>query len=320
MNNSLRLAAILACVSSSYVGLSGCGQDGGEPAGPMSTASSPGSPSGGASPLGATDSEMEARKLAPENGPASPQGPQVPPTAIQLASFEQAQPDRYLIKNASLSLQVKDARAALSRITGAVQAARGYLSEMGETVDALGVRSIVMDVRVPARRFDGAMGDIEGLGKVMDRQVSAEDVTEEFVDAQSRLRNLKRTEDRLLAHLGRTGKLSDTLLVERELTRVRQDVEQLEGRIRFLAHRISYSTISVTLREAAKATSPVPPESFSSGQIASEATRSLVRFSQSIWSIIIWFAIWAPVWIPLLLGAALAYRQLRRFPSDAAPA
>ena len=240
---------------------------------------------------------------------ANPAVPESPEARIQLANFEQAQPDRFLIKNATITMEVKEAKAAATRLSQAMQTARGYLSDMQESVDALGVRSITMQVRVPARGFDRAMQDIETLGKVMDRQVGAEDVTEEFVDSQSRLRNLKRTEERLLTHLGRTGKLSDTLLVEREVTRVRQEIEQLEGRIRFLAHRIAFSTISVTLREAAKATSPVPPESFSSGQIASEASRSLVGFLQSVWSLVIWLAIWSPVWIPLGVVALFIYRQ-----------
>ena len=249
-----------------------------------------------------------------------PADAQAPPSPIQLANFEQAQPDRYLIKNASLTLEVRDARKTAADLTKAVQAARGYLSDMQESVDALGVRSITVQVRIPAKRFDGAMSDIEALGKIMDRHVGTEDVTEEFVDSQSRLRNLKRTEERLLTHLARTGKLSDTLLVERELTRVRQEVEQLEGRIRYLANRIAYSTIGVTLQEAPKATSPVPTKSFSSGQIASEASRSLVGFLQSIWSLVIWLTVWSPVWIPLGILALLTYRQLRRSESAAAPA
>src|SRR6185503_15131936 len=150
---------------------------------------------------------------------------------------------------------------------------------------------------------------LESLGKVLERQVTAEDVTEEFVDSQARLRNLKRTEARLLEHLGRTGKLSDTLLVEKELARVRQEAEQLEGRLRFLSHRIAFSTITVTLREAAREQALVPPEHYSGGKVASDATRNLVEFGQNLLSIAIWIGVWAIVWVPIVL---LFWYALRR--------
>ena len=76
------------------------------------------------------------------------------------------------------------------------------------------------------------MQQVEGLGKILDKQVNTEDVTEEFVDSSARVRNLKSAELRLLDHLTKTGKLSDTLLIEKELTRVRQEVEQIEGRLK----------------------------------------------------------------------------------------
>jgi hypothetical protein len=275
-------------------------------------------PSYAQSQMTASESPVPAEE-SKQTAANTPAGAQTPPSPIQLASFEQAQPDRYLIRNASLTLEVKDARKTAADLTKAVQTARGYLSDMQESVDALGVRSITVQVRIPAKRFDGAMNNIEALGKVMDRHVGTEDVTEEFVDSQSHLRNLKRTEERLLTHLARTGKLSDTLLVERELTRVRQEVEQLEGRIRYLANRLAYSTIGVTLQEAPKATSPVPTKSFSSGQIASEASRSLVGFLQSIWSLAIWLAVWSPVWIPLGFLTWFGFRALRRPESSPVP-
>ena len=289
------------------------------PAGPVASGSS--APMSG--PAAGRPQDYDEAQKTPSNAPmggSSPRAatPQRPP--IQLAGFQESQPDRYLIKNASLTLEVKDARDASQKLAATIQVSRGYLADMQESVDALGAGSITMTVRVPARRFDGAMTDIESLGKVLDRHVGAEDVTEEFVDSQSRLRNLKRTEDRLLAHLVRTGRLSDTLLVEKELTRVRQAIEQLEGRLRFLTHRIAYSSIEVTLREAAKAQPLTPPISYSSAQVASEATRTLVGFGQSVWSILIWLAIWSPVWVLTAVLAWLIYRRTRRVESKPATA
>jgi hypothetical protein len=239
-----------------------------------------------------------------------------PPTA----NATPAAPDRYLIRNATLLLEVKDARAAHGRLTTDVQGAKGYLSNLQETVDALGTRTISLQVRVPANLFDGSMKSLSDLGKVMDRKVSAEDVTEDYVDTASTLRNLKRTEERLLAHLSRTSKLSDTLLVEKELTRVREEIEKNEGHMRFLSHRVQYSTIDVTLKEEAKAQAALPPTSYSSAKEATDASRSLVEFLRNVWTNVIWVGIWAVVWGPLMFIAGWVVRRLWRAWVDATPA
>jgi hypothetical protein len=225
------------------------------------------------------------------------------------ANVTPAAPDRYLIRNAILVIEVKDARDSYNKLFSAVKDSNGYLSNLQETVDALGTRTITMQVRVPAKLFDSSMQSLSSLGKVMEKHVTAEDVTEEYVDTESTLRNLNRTEARLLEHLSRTGRLSDTLLVEKELTRVRQEIEQREGRLRFLSHRVQYSTLDVTLREEAKAQPIVPPASYSSGKEASEASRSLVEFLRGVWTMAIWIGVWAVVWVPLALILGLAVRK-----------
>jgi hypothetical protein len=228
------------------------------------------------------------------------------------ANVTPAAPDRYLIRNATLVIEVKDARDSYNKLFLAVKDSKGYLSNLQETVDALGNRTITMQVRVPAKLFDSSMQSLSSLGKVMEKHVTAEDVTEEYVDTESTLRNLNRTEARLLEHLSRTGRLSDTLLVEKELTRVRQEIEQREGRLRFLSHRVQFSTLDVTLREEAKAQAVVPPASYSTGKEASEASRSLVEFLRSVWTMAIWIGVWAVVWAPLALVAAWVLRRAWR--------
>src|SRR5207244_3066349 len=127
----------------------------------------------------------------------------------------------------------------------------------------LGRLSSTIQSRVPFTRFEHWLQQIQALGKVLEEQVTAEDVTEEFVDSQARLHNLTQTELRLLEHLNRTARLADILLVEKELSRVRGEIEQLEGRLRFLQHRIAFSTITVELREAPRTQPLVPSETYS---------------------------------------------------------
>jgi hypothetical protein len=256
---------------------------------------------------------LVARAAASSGAAAEPTSGGHPGTPVTkeviLTALQESRPDRYLIRNATLTLEVRDARQASRALIAAVAAAWGYVAESHESVDDLGRRSAVITVRVPSGGFDGSLSQIEALGRVLDKQVTAEDVTEEFVDSQARLANLQQTEQRLREHLGHAGRLSDILLVERELTRVRGQIEQLQGRLRYLAHRIAYSTLAVTLSEAPRPQAVVPPETYSSGKVASDAMRSLVAFGQTVWSGAIWMAVWAVVWLPVTLAAWLAYRR-----------
>lgn len=129
------------------------------------------------------------------------------------------------------------------------------------------------------------------------------------MDTEAKLRNLRRTEERLLEHLNRTGKLSDILLVERELNRVRGEIDLLEGKLRFLQHRIAFSTLSITLQGEARSQPTVPPQSFSTGKVASDAARTLVAFAQWIWSIVIWVGVWSALWVPLTFLIWVAHRR-----------
>lgn len=229
---------------------------------------------------------------------------------LTLVSLTDSQPDRYLIKNATVSIEASDARKVAESLIAYARVSHGYVSDSHETVDALGAHSITLQLRVPALQFEQSMQRIETLGKILDKQVTTEDVTEEFVDSTARVRNLKSTELRLLAHLSKTGKLSDTLLIETELTRVRQEIEQIEGRLKFLSHRVAYSTFALTVQETPKMQTIVPAQTFSSGKIASDAARSLIEFGQNLWSVVIWIGIWSAVWLPGIFLARAMY--LRR--------
>jgi hypothetical protein len=280
---------------------------------PMSQYGSDGNAGGGES--AASNGQMMKQDYdgaAPVAASPAANGANAEEKPTRLTAVADSAPDRYLIKNATVAVEVGNVKQAAAKLVADAKALKGYVSDMHESVDSLDSRTITVQVRVPAREFDGFMQQFEGLGKVQEKQVTTQDVTEEFVDSQSRLRNLKATELRLLDHLHRTGKLSDTLLVETELTRVRQELEQLEGRLRFLAHRVDFSTIAVTLRETAHIQALTPPQSFSSGQVASEAIRSLVGFGQSLWTLVIWIGLWSVVWLPPVLAAYYLVWKRRR--------
>jgi hypothetical protein len=143
--------------------------------------------------------------------------------------------------------------SALDRAIDLAESVGGFLGTRTDTT---------VEIRVPAPRFREAMRKLEALGQVTRRSVSAQDVSAEIHDAEVRITNLRATRKRLEEFLARASSIPDTLTVERELERVALEIDQLEGRLRFLRTHASYSTIRVVVaprpRAAVVAHGPAP--------------------------------------------------------------
>ena len=127
---------------------------------------------------------------------------------------------------------------ALDRAIDIAESVGGFQSSRKDTS---------VELRVPAPRFREALKKLEALGQVTSRSVNAQDVSEEINDAEVRIANLKATQKRLQEFLAKAHNIPDTLTVERELERVALEIDKLEGRLRFLKTRASYSTITVNV-------------------------------------------------------------------------
>ena len=115
-----------------------------------------------------------------------------------------------------------------------------------------------MTVRVPQGQFDPALQRIEALGEVQSRNEGAEDVSEQFIDLEARLKSSLREEQSLLPLLERTETVSEVLAIERELTRIRVDVELFQGQFNFLERRVDLATIAVSLFPPEKEVTEAP--------------------------------------------------------------
>ena len=162
--------------------------------------------------------------------------------------------NKQLIYNAEISVSVKDYKTAETALKQNLEALKGYISETNAYTNSEGKLNGSIKVRVPAKAFRAAITDIEKLGDVQSLREWTEDVSEEYVDVQSRIVNQKALEARLLTLLDHPGaKLKDLVAVEDKLSQVRTQIEQLEGRLRFLQNRIAYSIITITLFEPSSA-------------------------------------------------------------------
>ena len=207
---------------------------------------------GTAAPLVAGD-EMLSRGLAMSAREAVPSPPKMqggnPATAM-------------LIRRGDVMIRVDSIEPAMAALRRLAASLGGSVGNVSITAGDFEVRSATLELRIPSPRFDDAMGGLAPVGQVQQSSVTAEDVGEEFTDVSARVKNAQRLETRLVDLLAtRTGKLEDVLAVERELARVREEVERYQGRLRFLGARVETSTISVTVSEKAPIVGETPGRS-----------------------------------------------------------
>ena len=183
---------------------------------------------------------------------------QIPDEAT--AAAPEAPPERKIIYNAQVDLAVEDFEAASVRLVELVESTGGYLADSEVRGSPRAPRSGTWTVRVPVERFDGFLDDLAGLGELRRRKMDSREVSEEYYDLDARLRNKRREEQRLVELLDeKSGGLEHVLNVEKELSRVREEIERFQGRLRLLTDLTTLSTVTVTLEELRDYAPPTAP-------------------------------------------------------------
>lgn len=155
-----------------------------------------------------------------------------------------AEPDARVVKTASMRVEVAEGElgAVHRSALGAVERSGGFVQHSERTA-----RSVRLTVRAPAERFEALLADLGELGEVTGESVSGEDVSEELVDLDARLRHWRAQEAVLLGIMGRAGTVAESVEVRRELAPVQETIERLEGRRRVLDDRVELSAIDLDL-------------------------------------------------------------------------
>ena len=153
---------------------------------------------------------------------------------------------RQVISQGSLSLDVEDVPFAATQVRLIAESVGGFV----EQLTSQGVeerQQSTMTIRVPQPEFFSVFDRVKSLGKVLNENAGSEDVTERFIDLEARLKSAGREELSLLSLLERAEKVSEILTIERELSRIRTELEKVQGQINFLERRVSLATITVAL-------------------------------------------------------------------------
>ena len=210
-----------------------------------------------------------------------------------------------IIRSGTASLRIDSLEPALANLRALAARVGGYVANTSVQAGPAQYRQATLEVRVPAARFDDLVAGLNPLGKVESVNVTAEDVGEEYVDVEARVTNSKRLESRLIDLLAtRTGRLQDVLSVERELARVREEIERYEGRLRYLRTRAATSSLSITVHE------PVPV-------VGDPGSNVLVRAFERAWrnfvELLAGFIASLGVLVPLVIAGGTVIWGVRRW-------
>jgi uncharacterized protein DUF4349 len=162
--------------------------------------------------------------------------------------------ERKIIRNANLTVEVTAPADNQRKITSIAESHQGFVvtSEATQsTTDDKAKPQVTINlvVRVPAAQFNQVMEEIRATAtRVLQEKITGQDVTEDFIDLEARIKNQKALEAQFIEIMKRAGKVEDALEVQRQLADVRTEIEKLEGRKRFLENQASLSTITLTMQ------------------------------------------------------------------------
>jgi hypothetical protein len=212
---------------------------------------------------------------------------------------------RKIIYDVQIDLITDNVDPVARKLAALVQESRGYIAEENLTGSPGSVRSMHWKLRVPVDQFEPFVAKVVALGELERNSRTSQDVTEQYYDIEARIKNKKAEEKTITKILEeRTGKLEDVLKVEVELSRVRGEIEQLEGKIRVLENLSSLATLTLNVREREKFQPPPPVAADFPTQISRTWTASVQGLVDRLKAVTLWAVDWA-VWLPLILVSAV---------------
>jgi len=239
--------------------------------------------------------------------PAMPAPMEMPPLApegfVDKGEWTSAVPEepaveRKIIKTGYITLEVESVVEAMDEVAGVAGELDGYVVSSNKYEHERGISGSVA-IRVPAESFEEAFERLRELAiNVPQERTQATDVTEEYVDLEARLHNLEATEAQYLALLEKATKVEEMLEVQQALSNVRGQIEQIEGRMKYLERTSDMSLIEVTLNQT-KGLLAEP--SWSASGAVKSAVRGLTTFGRGLATALIWIGIFCWVWIPPLV-------------------
>ncbi|MEG5065975.1 DUF4349 domain-containing protein [Microcoleus sp. B3-A4] len=301
-NSTTRFAVAIFLTLSSTIALPSCG-------GAQTSSSAPGGAGSSSSP------ENQVAASAPQSAPApepAAQRSQTPGASKKAAETPATRPQ--LIKKAQLSVVVKSMDASTKSVTNIVEKQQGdILGFQNQKPPDSSVRQTAsVEIRVPQERLETTLDALAKLGTVENRSLMAEDVTDQLVDSEARLRNLRKSEEMVLKIMERSGSVGDVLKAAQELSNIRESIERIDAQLKSLRNQVAYSTISLTLEAAVSAQqTPEPALGLRVQETWGKATHSVGELTLGLFGLGIWLLAYSPYFL-LIAAAVYGFNRFKK--------
>lgn len=226
------------------------------------------------------------------NEPEMMAAPSPSPGMMKSRHVAPASAPQMIIKTAELGIRVRSYDRASDEAVSIVKSSGGYVTDTSASSDQGIPTEGTMTLRVPVDKFENTLTRLAKLGTVTSRSITGDDVTGEAVDLDSRLRNLRAEERQYLEIMNRAKRIPDVVTVTNELARVRGDIEEAQGRLKYLKSSAAMSTINLSISEKKRE----QPHKSALGTSFGNASASLLGTLSGLASIAIWLIVYSPFW------------------------
>jgi hypothetical protein len=221
--------------------------------------------------------------------------------------------DRNLILTAKIDMRSKDPWATSDRAQAIASGLGGDVLNLSQSGTS-DTRSASLTIRVPSNRFGDALQALKSLdGEIQTSGVSAQDVTDQFVDLQARLTAKQAEEQRYIAILNRANTIDEILKVDASLGSVRTQIEQLTAQINSIKGRTEFSTISMSISTLSVLPGDTTSKAWDPSKTVGRALAALGAMMQVFADVVIWLIVFG--WLPLIAFAVLIFAARMRRPA-----
>lgn len=212
--------------------------------------------------------------------------------------------DRKVIMTASVSMETGEHDKVVNSIRSITTGAGGYVQSSSTWLSSKDKKQTTISIKVPAAQYEPVLSQIKALGKIKSESSSGSDVTMTYIDLSARLKNLQAEEKQLTEIMGMSKNVTEILMVEKELFRVRGEIESTTQQLNYLGSQVDFSTITVTVAE------PQPTVGYDWG-IDTAFKEGIRAFIGMIGALIVVTGYLVPLILYLAIGLAILYFVVR---------
>ncbi|CAD5954726.1 DUF4349 domain-containing protein [Planktothrix agardhii] len=217
-----------------------------------------------------------------------------------------------LIKRAQLTLIVQSIHQTTESITEIIKKQQGDILkfEAQKSPDNSQRQTAYIQFRVPQQHLETTLNALAKLGTVENQMITAEDVSDQLVDVQARLRNLRKSEEMVLKIMERSGSVGDVLKAANELSTIRESIERIDAQLRNLQNQVAYSTIDLTIESSVSVSPAQENLGLRVQETWGKATHTMGEFTWLLVGLVLWLLAFSP-YLLIIGGGIYGYRWYR---------